>query len=405
MLKTILNYLNHHVVHTKDNKYIKQFLKTYAPNTLKIPSAISLFVTARLKKNKNTFELLFICPLILGLITSAVNDHTLNKFTAFILSYLFIFIFLGICILFLILSYRITIQQITNYKKDDFENLKKEIINNSPLTITKKSVIFSFTSFLFSSIMVYVTFYRIAFVFIFLGGFFLLRDIPLIKNWLTTLNLRNSEITKKFHDNYLKFYEFNKYCKWICFIYFIYFYIFCLDHEILLNIDSINTTLNKIIQSLEPLYLMLLVFINSILMDLFFEFVIMFSDGGLILTTYGTLARRISKAVIIGGGGGGLAAASVSYSPLVELPGVNESQIRFGRGYGYKTPLDWGKGNVLNSYFDKSTVKDLAKKYGTNNILDGNSYNSMLNNEPHIRSHLNETATPMEQRIMGLRKF
>jgi len=405
MLKTILNYLNHHVVHTKDNKYIKQFLKTYAPNTLKIPSAISLFVTTTLKKNKNTFELLFICPLILGLITSAVNDHTLNKFTAFILSYLFIFIFLGICILFLILSYRITIQQITNYKKDDFENLKKEIINNSPLTITKKSVIFSFTSFLFSSIMVYVTFYRIAFVFIFLGGFFLLRDIPLIKNWLTTLNLRNSEITKKFHDNYLKFYEFNKYCKWICFIYFIYFYIFCLDHEILLNIDSINTTLNKIIQSLEPLYLMLLVFINSILMDLFFEFVIMFSDGGLILTTYGTLARRISKAVIIGGGGGGLAAASVSYSPLVELPGVNESQIRFGRGYGYKTPLDWGKGNVLNSYFDKSTVKDLAKKYGTKNILDGNSYNSMLNNEPHIRSHLNETATPMEQRIMGLRKF
>ena len=386
-------------------RYIKQFLKTYAPNTLKIPSAISLFVITTLKKNKNTFELLFISPLILGLFTFAVNNHTLNKFTAFLLSYLFICIFLGTCILFLILSYRVTIQHITNYKKGDFENLKKEINNNSPLTITKKSVFFSFLSFLFSTIMVYVTFYRIAFVFIFLGGFFLLREIPLIKNWITTLNQQNSKITKKFRDNYLKFYEFNKYCKWICFIYFIYFCIFCLNYEILFNIDSIDSTLNKIIQSLEPLYLMFLVFVNSILMDLFFEFVIMFSDGDLLLVTYGTLVRRVSKAVIIGGGGGGVVAAGISYSPLVELPGVNESQIRFGRGYGYKTPLDWSKGNVLNSYFDKSTVQDLAKKYGTNNILDGNSYNSMLNNKPHIRSHLNETATPMEQRIMGLRKF
>ena len=180
---------------------------------------------------------------------------------------------------------------------------------------------------------------------------------------------------------------------------FIYFCRFCLTDEILYNIDSIDSTLNKIIQSLEPLCLMFLVFVNSILMDLFFEFVIMFSDGGLLLANYGTLARRASKAVLLSGG------ASVSYSPLVELPGVNESQIRFGRGYGYKTPLDWSKGNVLNSYFDKPTVQDLAKKYGTNNILDGNSYNAMLNNEPLIKSHLNQTATPMEQRLMGLRKY
>ena len=382
-----------------------KILKTYVPNTLKNPSAISLFVTTTLKKNKDTFELLFISPLILGLFTCAVNDHTLNKFTASLLSYLFICIFLGTCILFLILSYKVTIRHITNYKKGDFENLKKEIINNSPLTISKKSVIFSLLSFLFSTIMVYVTFYRIAFVFFFLGGFFLLKEIPLIKNWIVTLNQENSEITKKFYDNYIKFYEFNKYCKWICFIYFIYFCIFCLTDEILYNIDSIDSTLNKIIQSLEPLYLMFLVFVNSILMDLFFEFVIMFSDEGLLLVNYGTLARRASKAVLLGGGGGGLVGAGISYSPLVELPGVNESQIRFGRGYGYKTPLDWSKGNVLNSYFDKSTVQDLAKKYGTNNILDGNSYNAMLNKEPQIRSHLNQAATPLEQRLMGLRKY
>jgi hypothetical protein len=112
------------------------------------------------------------------------------------------------------------------------------------------------------------------------------------------LNQQNSKITKKFRENYLKFYKFNKYCKWICFIYFIYFCIFCLNYEILFNIDSIDSTLDKIIQSLEPLYLMLLVFVNSILMDLFFEFIIMFSSEDLLLVTYGTLARRVSKAVI-----------------------------------------------------------------------------------------------------------
>jgi hypothetical protein len=121
-------------------KYIKQFLKSLQLNDLIQPI---------IKKNKNTFELLFISPLIIGLFTIALNNHTLNKFSAFLLSYLFIFIFLGTCILFLILSYRVTIQHVTNYKKGDFENLKKEINNNFPLKITKKSVFFSFVSFFF----------------------------------------------------------------------------------------------------------------------------------------------------------------------------------------------------------------------------------------------------------------
>jgi hypothetical protein len=129
---------------------------------------------------------------------------------------------LATCILFLILSYRITIQHITDYKKGGFENLKEEINSNFLLTISKKSVFFSFTSFLFSSIMVFFTIYRVAIVF-FLGGFLLLKEMPLIKNWITNLNQQNYKITEKFRDNYLKFYEFNRFCKWICFIYFIYF--------------------------------------------------------------------------------------------------------------------------------------------------------------------------------------
>ena len=348
---------------------------------------------------------MLITPLIIGLFAFAINNHTLNTFTAFLLSYLFICVFLGTSILFLILSYKITIQHITNYKEGNLENLKNEIVNEFPLTISKKSILFSFLSFVFSTIMMYLTFYRIAFVFIFLGGFFLLREIPLINNWIITSNQKNSKIIKKFHDDYIKFYEFSKYCKWICFIYFIYFCIFCLNDAILFNIDSIDGAQNKIIESLEPLYLLFLVFMNSTLMDLFFEFVIMFSDGEFLLATYGTLARRVSKTVVLGGTTIGVAGAGISYSPFVELPGINESQIRFGRGYGYKTSLDWAKGNILNSYVDKPRVLEVVKKYGTNKILDGNSYKAILDNEPDIRNHLNKTATPLEQRVMGLRRF
>jgi hypothetical protein len=205
-------------------------LKSYAPNTLKIPqfdfmtpgAQITGLLRKLLKENKNTNELLFIGFLILGLSTFALNNPTLNKFTIFLLSYCFICLLLATCILFLILSYRITIQHITDYKKGGFENLKEEINSNFLLTISKKSVFFSFTSFLFSSIMVFFTIYRVAIVF-FLGGFLLLKEMPLIKNWITNLNQQNYKITEKFRDNYLKFYEFNRFCKWICFIYFIYF--------------------------------------------------------------------------------------------------------------------------------------------------------------------------------------
>jgi hypothetical protein len=79
--------------------------------------------------------------------------------------------------------------------------------------------------------------------------------------------------------------------------------------------DSIDGALNNIIQLFEPLYLMFLIFVNSVLMDLFFEFVIMFSEADLLLT-YSTIVRRASKAVLIGGGGG-LVGVSLSYSPLV----------------------------------------------------------------------------------------
>ena len=68
-----------------------------------LADGLKLFVKETFEKNKNTFELLLITPLVIGLFASAINNHTLNTFTAFLLSYLFICVFLGISILFLIL--------------------------------------------------------------------------------------------------------------------------------------------------------------------------------------------------------------------------------------------------------------------------------------------------------------
>jgi hypothetical protein len=106
------------------------------------------------------------------------------------------------------------------------------------------------------------------------------------------------------------------------------------------------------------------------------------------------IVRRASKAVATAVIGGGVAGAAVSISPAVELPGVNESQIYLGRGYGYKTSIDWIKGQIMNSYIDKEEMQSLARKYGNKNILDGNSFSHILKNEKTVTEHLNQNTTP-----------
>jgi hypothetical protein len=139
-------------------------------------------------------------------------------------------------------------------------------------------------------------------------------------------------------------------------------------------------------------------------MDLFLEFITIYSDDFL-FGIIPNLVRRVSKAVVLGGVGGGGAAAIISYSPLVELPGVNESQIRWGRGFGYKTPFDWAKGTIIYSYIEQPVMQSMAEKYGNEKVFDGNSYQNMLTNEPKIKDHLLKKATPWEQRALGLRKY
>jgi hypothetical protein len=114
------------------------------------------------------------------------------------------------------------------------------------------------------------------------------------------------------------------------------------------------------------------------MMDFVMDFFIMFTKHNQLIITSGQLVRRGSRAVAIGVGGGGLVGSLISISPVVDLPGVNTSQIYLGRGYGYKTPLYWLNGTIMNKYIDKSETQRLAKNYGDNYVLDGKSFNQIF---------------------------
>jgi hypothetical protein len=349
-------------------------------------------------------EYIFIGALLLGFITFMLNNQTINYFTIFFLSFLLKIILFGSFILILILTLKLIINNLKNYEKSFIENLKKELISIFPLTITKKTFLFSLTCFLFSFVLMYFDIYKPAIPIFFLGIFFPLREIKPVQRWLNDINTQDLEITKRFREKYSKIYLFNKFCKVFCFIYFFLFIFFHLvDFSFLSTTDSLETGLSDIVKILEPLYLLFLVFLNSVFIDFFLELIVIFSDTNILLAT---LIRRASKIAVTTVAGGGIAGTLLSISPAVEFSGVNESQIWFGRGYGYRTSCDWAKGTLLNSYLDNSTMEYLAQKYGgTEKILDGDGFRDIMKNEEGIVKQLNKSVTPLEQRILGLRTF
>ena len=107
---------------------------------------------------------------------------------------------------------------------------------------------------------------------------------------------------------------------------------------------------------LNPFIIYFYYFRNITLMDLLIDlFIILIEEEQLILSGAQLLRRSTKTAVYIIGGDGALRFV-ISISP-----GVNESQIYLGRGYNYKTSLDWDKGTILNSYIDKIEMQRLAK--------------------------------------------
>jgi hypothetical protein len=350
-------------------------------------------------------EFLFIGVLSLGFLTILLNNHEFNYLMVLVLNFLCKSILFGSLVLFLILIVKLTIKYVKNCQKDFLVNIKKEVKILFPLKIGIKAFFFSVICFLFSFVLIYFDIFNLAVLLFFSGIFFLFKDTTLVKCWLIDINKRDLIINEKFREKYSNIYLVTIFFRFFFVFYFFYFCIFCLDFEFLLSKDSIETTFDHSIKLFESLYIMFLVFLNSVVINLFLEFLIMFYDADLVLT-YGNLLRRASKTAAIAAGPVVIAGSVISVTPLVELPGVNEFQIHFGRGYGYRTSLDWAKGTIINSYIDKSIMKDLAYKYATDDkILDGNSFRQIMQNEPEIQNYLNQNATPYEQRILGLRTF
>lgn len=104
---------------------------------------------------------------------------------------------------------------------------------------------------------------------------------------------------------------------------------------------------------------------------------------------------------------GGLAAVGVAtvYSPAVEIPGVNEFQVKWGRGYGYKTSTDYVFSDVYRRYLtDEQWADAVAKNAPKNKILDGRFFNKLHENQA-IMQIMHKEATVNEKRVIGLRNF
>lgn len=186
----------------------------------------------------------------------------------------------------------------------------------------------------------------------------------------------------------------------------LFFLFHLVDFSFLSATDSLETCLNDIVKILESLYLLSLVFLNAVFVDFFLELIVIFSETNIVLITIINVLQKATKATTYTLVGGSVEGTLLSISPAVEYPGVNESQIRFSRGYGYKMPLDWAKRTILNSYLDKSTMESLAQRYGgTEKILDCNSFCDIMKEEKEIIEQLSNSITPMEQRVLELRKY
>jgi hypothetical protein len=108
-----------------------------------------------------------------------------------------------------------------------------------------------------------------------------------------------------------------------------------------LSIDSFENSIDEFSKALQHVYIVLLLFINTTLTKFVIDLFIIYTEQDQLILSGAQIVRRASKAIATAVIGGGVAGVAVSISPAVELPGVNESQIYLGRGYGYKTSIDW----------------------------------------------------------------
>ena len=80
-------------------------------------------------------------------------------------------------------------------------------------------------------------------------------------------------------------------------------------------------------------YEIFLLFLNTILFDFCLESYVIYHLPDQI--SMFSLVRRLSRQVLLASTPAVTTGLAVVYSPLVEIPGVNAFQLRFGRGYGF----------------------------------------------------------------------
>jgi hypothetical protein len=96
---------------------------------------------------------------------------------------------------------------------------------------------------------------------------------------------------------------------------------------------------------------------------------------------------------------------AAALSPLVEIPGINEFQIKFGRGYGYKTSLDYASGTIYQKYFSKEQMATSIQKHnGEDKILD-DIFFKLLSEDKDVAQIMKKNATVNELRFLGLKYF
>ena len=295
-----------------------------------------------------------------------------------------------------------------NFKERSIQ-LRKEILD---LKISNKTLIFSLLNFIVFLVLMKYGFLRLSLTFIFFSFFLLIKNIESVKKMIKKSKSDDLKLTLLYKDEYQFIYYFNMIIKFIFILYIWYFCVWVMFLQPALFLKEVFSDSESyciyIQDNIYYLYYFLILYFNSVLLDFTMESFIIYSHYELFLNfSVGTFIRRGVRVFSFTAGGAATAGVAIAYSPAVEIPGVNSFQIHFGRGYGYKTSLDWTKGMILQSYLKKELMAELIEKHGNkeNNLVDGNFYREVMNQNNMVVKILNKNCTPMEQRILGLRTF
>jgi hypothetical protein len=361
--------------------------------------------------NKNLF---FITIIILIIIFSNLfNYFTQNssiilstfKASLMVLSITSLFISIFTCLKFINVPSKINF-------KHDLITIKNDIKN---CTITKKTLILSLLSVCVSLMLLQYNFFKFAVSFFLLAFYVMAQNLNFVQNEKAQMLKDNQKLIFLYKTNYSFFYYSNKIIQISFFLYIFYFVITSMLNQSFFHyLESYIAANNEIdferittdlYAYYNPLILMFALFLNSTLLDFMLESLLLYSNYELFLAPIPTtIMRRMSKSVLLAGGGIATAGTLISYSPLVEIPGVNEAQIKFGRGYGYQSVIDYTKGSILSSYFNNKELNQFVDEIGPRDRVLNGEFFQKLAKESVVLKKLHE-APQIEKFILGIGRY